>query len=167
MTQKNQRTLAEAAKQNSVKVEVSAIFEALRHADTLDHLRDAFSMTYGGRPETRQDFVVRVDADLDEIDEEFLFADLPDEQRERDFAQYWIVDDWLARRLAQAGEVVVILASESYCWCRSGCGYDLVDDLAFLDREADDELDPTEYDHAKVVDCEDAEIRARRSRLDP
>lgn len=75
-------------------------------------------------------------------------------------AQHWIVSDWLAERLAAHGELVLLVCDDTYVWCRTGCGYPIADDLAFLDVPDDDELrsstlaidDPTEYDHAKITE---------------
>jgi hypothetical protein len=37
--------------------------------------------------------------------------------------QYWIVDEWLAERLNDAGEPVIRFA-DGYIWCRWSCGHD-------------------------------------------
>ena len=58
--------------------------------------------------------------------------------------QHWIVTDDLAGRLAEQGEVILLVADEFYVWCRTGCGYAIEDDLRFLDEEPVDELDPSD-----------------------
>jgi hypothetical protein len=72
--------------------------------------------------------------------------------------QHWFVSDWLAKRLAENGDDVVLLCDSRYVWCRPGAGYAIEDDLTFLDEE-DEDVDPTEDDHATVRDMthEDAD----------
>jgi len=82
------------------------------------------------------------------IEDQYPLMDLPEDV---EVSQYWIVSEWLARRLVENGEAVLLVCDDTYVWARLGCGYAIADDLRFLD-EPDDEADPTEDDHARVID---------------
>lgn len=74
------------------------------------------------------------------------------EREDDEVHQFWFVSDYLAERLAQAGELVLLICDERYVWGRYGCG-PMEDDLAFLDEPANPEIDdPTEDDHARMIE---------------
>ena len=74
------------------------------------------------------------------------------EREGQEVHQFWFVSDYLAERLAQAGELVLLVCDERYVWGRYGSG-PMEDDLAFLDEPATPEIDdPTEDDHARMIE---------------
>ena len=102
----------------------------------------------GARGESPALPVLDLDRNANPIEGEHPLMNLPEDV---EVSQYWIVSEWLARRLVENGEAVLLVCDDTYVWARLGCGYAIADDLRFLDKP-DDEADPTEDDHARVID---------------
>lgn len=103
-------TLAEAAVRNELGMEISGIVQQL--------------LKIPGQ-------VIGCDEDLGADDCGYAYWNVADDV---EVHQHWIVTDWLAARLAENGEAILLVADEHYVWCRTGCGYSIEDDFAFLDE---------------------------------
>lgn len=152
---KKPRKLSEAAAKNDVGLEVSRIVNYMASAQSIE--ADYYSLLHrSGRTNVNRQAertVESLDKDLNNLGHEhhlWLFEEIHGEGSEP--SQYWIVSDWLAGRLAENNEAILLLADEHFVWMRHGCGYSISDDLAFLDEP---DPDPTEDDHAHIIDEED------------
>lgn len=124
----NPRRLSTVAAESEVKAPACRIIETLCLLHGQATGAWAMSGARGDRPEHP---VVDLDRHGEPIDEEMPFLGLPDEV---EVSQFWIVSEWLARRLCEHGDHCVLVCDETYVWCRTGCGYPVEDDLRFLDE---------------------------------
>ena len=114
MVNQTKKTRAEIAYEQDLGEEVSLTIKALIEADESN--------------------VIGCDEECEPQDHGWPYWNIPEGH---EVCQHWIVSDWLARRLAEDGEAILLMADEHYVWCRLGCGYSITDDFAFLDKGAE------------------------------
>ena len=143
---KKPRKLSEAAAKNDVGMEVGRIVDLMATAQsvTADYNSLMHRTGRSRRLEGTERTVDSLDWDLNSLGHEYhlwYFEEIHGEGSEP--SQYWIVSDWLAGRLAENKEAILLLADQHYVWMRHGCGYSIEDDLAFLDEPDDQEASTT------------------------
>jgi hypothetical protein len=124
-------SLAKRAVERELKEEVSHVIQTLSRLHGL--AVGAWSMT-GARGECPEQPLKHVNRHKKVIDSEWPWEGV----EEKEFAQFWFVTAWLAEKLVEHGEHVLLVCEANWCWCREGCGYAIEDDFAFLDEEESD-----------------------------
>ena len=137
MQNQNTVKLSETAAKKEVGQEVGRIVDTLIKAQEME-TDYWYLMERTGRVKkapSRELHVETLDHDLNPLGYEspvFRFEEIYGEDAE--WAQAWIVSDWLAEKLAGNEECVILLCGEQYVWLRNGCGYPIEDDFLFLDE---------------------------------
>tara|TARA_R100001079_G_scaffold98771_1_gene62707 strand:- start:88 stop:600 length:513 start_codon:yes stop_codon:yes gene_type:complete len=154
---KNQNTvkLSETAAKKELGQEVGRILDTLIGAQHME--ADYFSLLHRtGRMRktpSRELHVETLDKDLNPLGYEspvFHFEEIHGDDAE--WAQAWIVSDWLAAKLAENDrECVVLLCGEHYVWLRHGCGYSIEDDFRFLDEDDDEQVQDITHEDADEI----------------
>jgi len=126
------RLLSDVFNEREVFIEVSHLIQAVSNSDSVVQTA-SIHPDFGGNGRYRPDrVIVGCDKNLDSVYNDWPMEGLPEDV---EVCQHWIVSDDLAKRLANHGEYLLLVADEFYVWCRTGCGYDRADDLRFLDEE--------------------------------